>query len=307
MASECGEGKMKPSATRFDALLTALAPTVWGSSYIVTTEWLPADRPLLAATVRALPAGIILIALARQKLVGHWWMKALLLGVLNFSLFFGCLFAAAYHLPGGTLAMVMGIQPLVVIGLSALILKQQVTRQKLLAVLVGLSGLSLLVFTSHAQLDNLGLFIAALGTVSMALGNVLIKHWGRPQGVSLVGFTGWQLLFGGLVLLPFTLYIEGVPEQLTFDNLIGYSYLCLFGAIFGYLIWFRGLERMSPVSASFIGFMSPVSANVLGYLFLDQAFGHAQALGAGLILFSVVISIWEPNRSKGINKRHATV
>ncbi|MBC8090808.1 MAG: EamA family transporter, partial [Pseudonocardia sp.] len=45
-----------------DAGVTALAPAVWGSTYLVTTELLPPDRPLLAATVRALPAGLVLLA-----------------------------------------------------------------------------------------------------------------------------------------------------------------------------------------------------------------------------------------------------
>ncbi|WP_459581136.1 hypothetical protein [Dickeya oryzae] len=37
------------------------APCVWGTTYFVTTQFLPADKPLLAALIRALPAGLILI------------------------------------------------------------------------------------------------------------------------------------------------------------------------------------------------------------------------------------------------------
>lgn len=45
--------------------LTALAPVSWGSTYAVTTEFLPADRPLFTGLMRALPAGLVLLALAR--------------------------------------------------------------------------------------------------------------------------------------------------------------------------------------------------------------------------------------------------
>lgn len=44
-------------------LLTALAPIIWGTTDLVTTEYLPADRPFLAAILRTLPAGILLIVL----------------------------------------------------------------------------------------------------------------------------------------------------------------------------------------------------------------------------------------------------
>ena len=47
-----------------DIALTALAPAIWGSTYIVTTEFLPPGLPLTAAALRALPAGLLLLPLA---------------------------------------------------------------------------------------------------------------------------------------------------------------------------------------------------------------------------------------------------
>ncbi|HBD36102.1 MAG TPA: EamA family transporter, partial [Cupriavidus sp.] len=36
-----------------DLLLTALAPAIWGSTYLVTTNWLPQGYPLTVAMLRA--------------------------------------------------------------------------------------------------------------------------------------------------------------------------------------------------------------------------------------------------------------
>jgi probable blue pigment (indigoidine) exporter len=36
-------------------LVTALAPLAWGTTYVVTTELLPAGRPLLAGVLRPCP------------------------------------------------------------------------------------------------------------------------------------------------------------------------------------------------------------------------------------------------------------
>ena len=47
-------------------LLTALAPLIWGSTYLVTTEFLPPERPLTAAVLRVLPAGVLLLLWTRE-------------------------------------------------------------------------------------------------------------------------------------------------------------------------------------------------------------------------------------------------
>ncbi|WP_016766988.1 EamA family transporter, partial [Vibrio cyclitrophicus] len=135
-----------------------------------------------------------------------------------------------------------------------------------------------------------GVATAILGTLSMALGVVLTKKWGRPTGMTMLGFTGWQLLFGGIILLPVSLWLEGVPNQLTSINYLGYGYLSLIGAVLGYFLWFRGIEKLPPVTVSFLGFLSSVSACFLGYLILNQTLTWPQLLGASVILFSIVLA-----------------
>src|SRR5919107_228724 len=105
-------------------LLAAVAPVTWGTTYAVTTEWLPPDRPLLAATVRALPDGLLLVAVGRRLPRGSWWLKAAVLGVLNIGAFFALLFVAAYRLPGGVAAVLGAVQPLTALAFAAVLLPQ---------------------------------------------------------------------------------------------------------------------------------------------------------------------------------------
>ena len=93
-------------------LVTALGPAVWGSTYVVTTEVLPPDRPLLAGTLRALPAGLLLLAVTRRLPTGSWWWRAAVLGTLNIGAFFALLFVSAYRLPGGVAALLGAVGPL---------------------------------------------------------------------------------------------------------------------------------------------------------------------------------------------------
>lgn len=64
-------------------LTTALAPLIWGSTYWVTAEFLPPNRPLTAATIRVLPAGLLLLAYTREFPARGDWGKTVLLGILN--------------------------------------------------------------------------------------------------------------------------------------------------------------------------------------------------------------------------------
>lgn len=254
-------------------LLTALAPIVWGSTYIVATEILPPNMPLLASTVRALPAGIILLLICRTVPKGVWWLRLTVLGLLNISAFFYFLFVAAGYLPGGTASLIMSCQPVI----------------------------ALLVMNSVTSLNWQGVIAGFAGCSCMALGVVLTKYWNRPANLSLLSFTGWQLTLGGLMLLPIAIYTEGVPQQLTPTNIIGYGYLCLIGAIFSYIIWFRGIEKLPVVSISFLGFLSALSACVLGFVFLKQTFSLLQFFGACTIIVSVWLSIPRNQTQKSIN------
>ncbi|MFT5879145.1 MAG: putative blue pigment (indigoidine) exporter [Moritella sp.] len=270
--------------------LTAIAPIVWGSTYIVTTEALPPESPLIASTIRALPAGVLLVLISRTWPTGLWWLRMAVLGFLNIGLFFYCLFFAATYLPGGMASMVMSIQPVIVMIMSWYLLSTRFTSQQLTACGIGILGVGLLVLNSSVVLNIEGVLIAIIGTLSMGLGVVLTKKWGRPTGMTMLGFTGWQLLFGGIMLLPVSLGLEGFPTPLTSINYLGYGYLSLIGAILGYFLWFRGIEKLPPLTVSFIGFLSSISACFLGYLILNQTLNWSQLLGALAILFSIVLA-----------------
>jgi probable blue pigment (indigoidine) exporter len=267
--------------------VTALTPVVWGTTYAVTTEFLPPGRPLLAGVLRALPAGLLLLAVTRRLPRGSWWWRSAVLGALNIGVFFALLFAAAYRLPGGMAAVLGAVQPLVVAGLTVLLLAERVALRTVLAGVLGAAGVALAVLTATAALDPLGLLAGLGGTISMALGLTLTKRWGRPD-VSLLTATGWQLTAGGLVLVPVALAVEGTPGALTGTQVAGYAYLSLIGTLLAYVNWFRGLERLPAAQVSLLGLLSPVVATVVGWAALSQSLSAVQIAGMALAFGAVV-------------------
>lgn len=283
-----------------DSAITALAPAIWGSTYLVTTELLPPDRPLLAATVRALPAGLILLMFGRVLPQGIWWWRALVLGTLNIGAFFFLLFVAAYHLPGGVAALVGSVQPVIVLVLAAVLLGDRIRLPHVLACLAASVGVALLVLKATAQLDLVGVLAALGGAVCMASGIVLTKRWQRPVNVLL--FTGWQLTAGGIVLLPALLLVEGLPSTITGTNALGFGYLVVLGSLFAYSVWFRGTDRVPAIGLSFLGFCSPLVATVLGFAFLGQTLSFLQLVGAAVLIGAIVLVQLTPARVRELQR-----
>lgn len=277
-----------------NSLVTAIAPCIWGSTYIVTTQLLPPNHPLTAALLRVLPVGLIMIAALRILPKGEWWWRLAILGLLNIGIFQALLFIAAYRLPGGVAATVIATQPLGVILLSRTLLHIRPTRLAWVAAGTGVVGVALLVLTPAARLDGIGISAALAGAACMALGTVLTKRWTSPLPIAV--YTGWQLVFGGLFLLPFALLFEEPLAAVTATNVIGYLYLGVFGTGLTYLIWFWGIRRLQASAVSLLGLLSPIVATVLGYLVLTQSLTATQVVGGVLVLWSVWAGQRQPAR-----------
>jgi len=274
--------------------VTALAPAIWGTTYLVTSELLPPGRPLLAAVVRALPAGLVLVALTRRLPEGAWWWRAIVLGALNIGAFFALLFVAAYRLPGGVAATIIAVQPLLVVALSGRFLGELVTPRVVIAGAAGVVGVGLLVLRGGAALDGIGAAAAFGAAAVMATGVVLAKRW--PSPAPLLATTGWQLVAGGLVAAPIALAVEGPPPAaLTAANLAGYAYLTTVGAALAYALWFRGIRALSPTNVTFLALVSPVVATALGWIALGQQLTSLQALGVLIVLASVTVAQLRPS------------
>ncbi len=270
-----------------DILLTALAPMTWGSTYIVATELLPPDRPLTAAMLRILPAGLLLICLCRHLPHKHEWWRLTVLAALNLGLFQALLFIAAYRLPGGVAAVLGAVQPMFVILLCWGLNQQRPALITLLASLSGVAGMAVLLLSPDAGWDSIGIAAALAGALSMACGTYLARQW-RSE-MPLLAFTGWQLFLAGLMLLPVSLLTEPALPPLHSIQIAGYAYLCLIGAVLAYALWFRGISRLTPAAVSSLGLFSPLTAVVLGWIFLGQSISATGMAGFITVLISVYL------------------
>ncbi|MFE9772220.1 EamA family transporter [Streptomyces sp. NPDC005931] len=267
--------------------LTALAPAAWGTTYAVTTELLPPGHPLFASLMRALPAGLLGLAITRVLPRGEWWGKAAVLGVLNIGALFPLLFLAAERLPGGVAATLSAAQPLLVAGLAIAVLHDRPTVWRWTWGVLGVAGVGLVVLGPEARLDAVGVCAGLGGTAAMAGGVVLTKRWGRPEGAGPLTMASWQLTAGGVVLLPLTLAVEGVPDRIDAGAVAGYLWLGSMGGLIAYTLWFRGIGRLPVGASAALVLLSPLVATVVG-LALGEALNALQSAGFVLALAALL-------------------
>ncbi|MCI0155174.1 EamA family transporter [Leifsonia shinshuensis] len=263
--------------------VTAIAPIAWGSTYVVTRAVLP-DAPLWGAVLRALPAGLLLLAVARRRPRGAWWWRAFVLGALNAGGFFVLVYAVARLLPSGIASTVMATSPLALMGFGWMLLGQRPRALSLAGALAGVAGVAVMLYGGGAAADPLGLVAAVSAMLLSAVGYVLATRW---SDVDVLSSTAWQLVAGGILVLPFAALVEGAPPALDAAAIAGFAYVSLVATALAYLAWFAGMRRLGPAVVGLVGLLNPVTGVALGALVAGEALTSRQFVGLAIVLVGI--------------------
>ncbi len=281
-------------------LVTAIAPVAWGSTYVVTRELLPADYPLWGALIRALPAGLLLLALARRLPQGSWWWRSLVLGVLNIGAFFVLVYLAAQLLPSSIASTVMATSAGVILLLAWPLLRQKPQLLSLVGAVVGFAGVVVMLSPGGSDIYPWGVVVSLAAMTSSSVGFLLARRWGG--GIPLLALTSWQLVAGSLLLLPVAAIVEGPPPALDATQLVAFLYLTVFCTALAFVAWFAGLRHLPAGLVGVIGLLNPVTGVVLGTLVAGEHLGVPQVVGIGLVLAGVLVgqaTVGRASRSPG--------
>ncbi|MFF0267235.1 DMT family transporter [Kribbella sp. NPDC004536] len=277
-------------------LVTAVAPVAWGTNYFVTHEYLPAGHPLYGAMFRALPAGLLLLAIARELPRGVWWWRSVVLGVCNMGAFFALIYLASQLLPVSLASTIMSAAPFTMALFAWGLLAERPTALVLIGASAGLAGVVLLLGAGSSAVDFRGVAASAAALTMSSFGYVLVKKWGRAS----IATTSWQLIAGGLVLIPFAVLIEGAPPHLDLPAVAGFTYVGLVATALAFTAWFAGLRRLPAATVGLIGLLNPVTGVLLGVLWSGDNLTSRQVLGLVLVLSGIAIG---QLRSIGVSKR----
>jgi probable blue pigment (indigoidine) exporter len=273
------------------SLVTAIAPIAWGSTYVVTHHLLPADQPLTGAALRALPAGLLLLAVARRLPRGAWWWRSAVLGVLNVGLFFLLVYLSAQLLPSAVASTVMATSPVALTLLAWALLGQHPAPAHLVGGAVGVGGVALLLLGDAAGVDPLGVLCAVAAMVSSSVGFVLARRWsdGTDGARQLVATTSWQLLAGGGALAVAAWVTHDGWPPVDVPTLLGFGYVTTAATALAFVCWFAGLAHLPTGTVGLVGLLNPLTGVALGCLAFGEVLGARQCAGVALVLAGIAL------------------
>lgn len=267
--------------------VTALAPVAWGTNYYVTSRFLPAGYPLYGAAIRALPAGLLLLLVCRRLPRGSWWWRSLVLGVLNMGAFFALIYLAAQTLPTSIASTVMATSPVVLMLFAWAALAERPSVPHLAGAGLGVAGVCLMLLTGPVAVDARGVAASVAAMVMSSGGYVLAKKW--SAGIDVFSLTAWQLVAGGVVLVPVAVAVEGRPPVLDGRAAAGFAYVVVVATALAFAAWFAGLRHLPAGTVGLIGLLNPVTGVLLGTLAAGETLAVRQIGGLVLVFAGVLL------------------
>lgn len=273
------------------AILVKLAYP-WG----VDTITLLALRMLFSLPLFALMAWVSSWEAAR--LSRRDWLSIAALGALGYYLSSYLDFLGLQYISAGLERLILFLNPTIVLGLSALLFKQAITRRHVLSLLLSYAGIALVVH-QHAALGE--------DTARMTLGGLLVFGAAVTYGIYLVA--GGQLIarIGAMrfasyasiaacafVLLQF-LATRDAGALRTAPHVYGLALLlALISTVMPIWLMTEGMRRIGAGRAAMISSVGPVATIFLGYIFLDEPVTAVQLAGAALVLTGILIISRKP-------------
>ena len=258
---------------------------VWSFAFVAGKIGVTDCPPLILLTARFSLAGILILGISalRGEALSLSWRDAAvfaILGVANNALYLGFGYTGLQTVSAGLGGLVVSANPVFTAVLAAVFLGEALTRRKVAGLLLGVAGVSFIVWhrLSVGTDDWHGILFTLASLVSIVLGTILFKVL-APKGSLWVG-NGVQNLAGGIVLLPFAFTLSDVGDIVPSMRLAGaFAFLVLGGSILAYLLWFHLLKVCGATSASAYHFLMPPLAMLFAWMVLGEHVEFRDLLG----------------------------
>jgi len=271
----------------------AVLGALWGGSFLFIRVAVPALGPFLLVELRVglAAAALLLYALAAGRLpkIRSRWRSFLVLGFFNAAVPFSLISAAEIHLTASLAAILNSTTVMFTAMVAAVWMGDPLTARKLVGIILGIVGVTVLVGWDPTPLNGVVLLSVAamlVASFSYALGATYVKR--AFSGIPPLGMAIGQLGAATVLLLPLSV-ASFSGEAPSFPAALCMLGLALLSTAAAYLIYFRLIENVGPTSTVTVTLLVPVFGLLFGVLLLDEPFGSGTLAGLAIILFSVVL------------------
>jgi drug/metabolite transporter (DMT)-like permease len=279
------------------------------STYEVVGRTFAAEiPPLFVSGVRFVLGGLILLPFAlkdmrRRDLTLKAQDVAILtaLGLLNAGVAMGLLQMSLQFINASTSAVLFSSNPLLVMAFSTIMLKEPITKGKVLSLALGIAGMVFVAggFVVHSLT---GVLLALGATAAFGFYTVAGKQLTNRYGTLVMN--GVSFVLGGGIVLLASVALPGEGLVISARNWLLLVYLGVFVTGIAYYAFFTGLSYTDTTLGSAVFFCKPVFACLFAYYLLGEAITPGQVVGIGLILAAMLL-IFIPVQRGASSPSHA--
>jgi drug/metabolite transporter (DMT)-like permease len=275
-------------------------PAIWGGTFVAGKHVVAVLSPIMGSFARYVIACVALLVaafvlegglprLSRQQLFSTFLLGAL--GVFAYNLFF---MGALEHLPGSRAALIIALNPVITITISALALKERLRGHRWLGVAVAVFGVWIVI--SHGDIASIAsagvgageLFMLAAVT-SWALYTVI----GRKVlgGLTPLAATNYAALWGtlllGIVAAPQVPELR--PAQFDWRMTGALLYLGVCGTALAFVWYYTSIKKLGTAVASIFTNLVPVFGVTISVLLLGEPLLMSMLIGGAIAIVGVMM------------------
>lgn len=276
------------------AVIVPLVALVWGGSFIAVKVAVEGMSPILLALLRFALASPVMLGMALLKGTSlRIRMKdvpaVVLLALTGVTLLYVLQFTGIQRTTATSAALLINTNVLFIAILSAIFLKETLSRKKILGVLCGFFGAALIVTNGSLHITGsvAGDVLIILSALCWAIYSVVGKR--VMQRYDPIAITTHAFFLGTLLLIPFALPdMEGVTISVEAWAIV--AYLALACSVFGYVAWYDALSRMDATRVAIFLNLIPLFAILIAYVVLHERITVITAMGAALVLYAIYLT-----------------
>ena len=258
---------------------------LWSFAFVASKIGVTDCPPLILLTARFSLAGILILGISalRGEALSLSWRDACvfaILGIANNALYLGLSYIGLQSVSAGLAGLIVSTNPVFTAVLAALLLKEALTWRKIVGLLLGVTGVSFIVWhRMSVGTDSWhGILFMLASLASIVVGTILFKLL-TPKGSLWIG-NGIQNLTAGIVLLPIAFTLSSVSDIVPSLRLLGaFAFLVLGGSILAYLLWFHLLKVCGATAASAYHFLMPPLGMLFAWIILSEHVEFRDLLG----------------------------
>jgi drug/metabolite transporter (DMT)-like permease len=224
-----------------------------------------------------------------RALSGRDMGVGLALGACGYALQAGCYFAALERIDASLLSLLVYTFPAIVAAAAVALGRERIDERRLAALGLSMGGLVLVVAGAGAgALDPLGtalgLGAALVYSVYILVSDGIVGRMGPRVLAALVCTGAAMSLTAGSALLG-----DLRPGELTAAGWGWLGCLALVSTVGAITLFFAGLRRVGPTTASILATVEPLVTVVLAFLIFGEMLGVVQVVGGALVLAAVLV------------------